>query len=171
MDNSLVKSFEEAMDKEAASCPTMEADQSPNDDMPDMRTSEDLGEQRKANIRNWLGASMRRATARVRSAVSTQHSRPVRDLRGAAGASAGARGRRGEAMFCSVRCAQSFEVVRVGTNGYVAALGKLFISSGVNEAVLLIKYNHSTLYGGGAPRPLCMVAHELPALALSTTSA
>ena len=39
------------MDKKAASCPTMEADQSPNDDMPDGRTNEEVGEQRKAKIR------------------------------------------------------------------------------------------------------------------------
>ena len=39
------------MDKEAASCPAMGADQSPDDDMPDGRTNEEVGEQRKANIR------------------------------------------------------------------------------------------------------------------------
>ena len=39
------------MDKEVASCPSTEADQSPNDDMPDGRTNEEVGEQRKANIR------------------------------------------------------------------------------------------------------------------------
>ena len=39
------------MDKEAASCPTMEADQSPSDDMPDGRTNEEAGEQRGADIR------------------------------------------------------------------------------------------------------------------------
>ena len=39
------------MDKEAASCPTMEADQSPSDDMPGVRTNEEVGEQRKADIR------------------------------------------------------------------------------------------------------------------------
>ena len=39
------------MDKEAASCPTMGAEQSPNDGMPDGRTNEEAGEQRKANIR------------------------------------------------------------------------------------------------------------------------
>jgi len=39
------------MDKKAASCPTMAAEQSPDGNMADGRTNEEVGEQRKANIR------------------------------------------------------------------------------------------------------------------------
>ena len=61
----MVKSFEEAMDKEAASCPTMGADQSPSDDMPDMRTNEEAGEQRKANIRKRMAREKEEKEAKM----------------------------------------------------------------------------------------------------------
>ena len=53
------------MDKEAASCPTMEADQSPNDDMPDGRTNEEVGEQRKANIRKRMALEKEEKEAKM----------------------------------------------------------------------------------------------------------
>ena len=52
------------MDKEVASCPTTEADQSPNDDMPDGRTNEEVGEQRKANIRKRMALEKEEKEAR-----------------------------------------------------------------------------------------------------------
>ena len=42
------QSSEEAMDEEAAPCPTMEANQSPGVGIPDGRTNEEVGEQSKA---------------------------------------------------------------------------------------------------------------------------
>ena len=53
------------MDKEVASCPTMEADQSPNDDMPDGRTNEEVGEQRKANIRKRMALEKEEKEAKM----------------------------------------------------------------------------------------------------------
>jgi hypothetical protein len=45
------RSIKEAIDKEAASCPAIAAEQSPDGNMADGRTNEEVGEQRKANIR------------------------------------------------------------------------------------------------------------------------
>ena len=45
------RSIKEAMGKEAASCQTIAAEQSPDDNIADGRTNEEVGEQRKANIR------------------------------------------------------------------------------------------------------------------------
>lgn len=53
------------MDKEVASCPTMEADQSPNDDMPDGRTNKEVGEQRKANIRKRMALEKEEKEAKM----------------------------------------------------------------------------------------------------------
>jgi len=54
------------MDKEAASCPTMKADQSPNDDMTDGRTNEEVGEQRKANIRKRMALEKEEKEAKMK---------------------------------------------------------------------------------------------------------
>ena len=53
------------MDKEVASCPTTEADQSPNDDMPDGCTNEEVGEQRKANIRKRMALEKEEKDAKM----------------------------------------------------------------------------------------------------------
>ena len=53
------------MDKEVASCPSTEADQSPNDDMPDGRTNEEVGEQRKANIRKRMALEKEEKEAKM----------------------------------------------------------------------------------------------------------
>ena len=52
------------MDKEAASCPTMEADQSPSDDISNGFTNEEVGEQRKANIRTGMALEIKRRRRR-----------------------------------------------------------------------------------------------------------
>ena len=53
------------MDKGAASCPTMDADQSPSDDMRGMRTNEEVGKQRKADIRKRMAREKEEMEAKI----------------------------------------------------------------------------------------------------------
>ena len=59
------RSIEEAMDKEAASCPTMAAEQIPGGNMADGRTNEKAGEQRKANIRKRMALEKEEQEAKM----------------------------------------------------------------------------------------------------------
>ena len=52
------------MDKEAASCPSMAAEQSPVGNMSDGRTNEEVGKQRKANIRKRMALEKEKQKAR-----------------------------------------------------------------------------------------------------------
>ena len=46
-------------------CPTMEAKRSPNDNMADGRTNEEVGEQRKANIRKRMALEKEEKEAKI----------------------------------------------------------------------------------------------------------
>jgi hypothetical protein len=54
------------MDKEAASCPAMAAEQSLDDNMADGSTNEDAGEQRKANIRKRMALEKEEQEAKLK---------------------------------------------------------------------------------------------------------
>ena len=59
------RSIKEAMDKKAASCQTMVAEQSPDDNMADGRTNEEVGEQRKADIRKRMALEKEEQEAKM----------------------------------------------------------------------------------------------------------
>ena len=53
------------MDKEAASCPTIAAEQSPDDNMADGRTNEEVGERRKVNFRKRMALAKEEQEAKI----------------------------------------------------------------------------------------------------------
>jgi hypothetical protein len=59
------RSIKEAMGEEAASCQTMAAEQSLDDNMADGRTNEEVGEQRKANIRKRMALEKEEQEAKM----------------------------------------------------------------------------------------------------------